>query len=133
MLVHLYFQENSQTINDKCKEALINSPSKQLLQWLQPLLKQGHWSLLELCEYNDESWLILSKNFEHLDEGVDFDLLEDFDYNINVQFKMNEIVVLINGKKITSFKRPKYLIGRVGLRAWRCQVNIQEFKIRNIK
>jgi len=71
------------------------------------------------------------ENFDHLDEGVIFELQENFEYEFSIQFTKNEIKVLVNSQLTATFKLPRYIVGRVGLRAWRCQVNILEFKIKN--
>ena len=71
------------------------------------------------------------EKFEHIDEGIDFELQENFEYKFLIQFTKNEIKVFADSKLITTFKLPRFIIGRVGLRAWRCQVNIHEFKIKN--
>jgi len=71
------------------------------------------------------------EKFEHLDEGVIFDLKENFEYEFSIQFTKNEIEVTVNGQLTATFKLPRYIVGRVGLTAWRCQVNIHEFKIKN--
>lgn len=72
-----------------------------------------------------------TENYEHIDKGVIFELQENFEYEFLIQFLKNEINVFVNNQLIKVFKLPGFIIGRVGLRAWRCQVNIHEFIIKN--
>ncbi len=73
------------------------------------------------------------KPFEHIDDGTSFNLIENEYMQFRIVFNLNKITFYSNNKLIYDFQTPKFITGRVGIRAWRCQLNISEFIISEIK
>lgn len=73
------------------------------------------------------------KPFEHIDEGTSFELIENDLMKFKIVFGPNKISFYSDNSLIYKFPTPKFIIGRVGIRAWRCQLNISKFNINEIK
>ncbi len=71
-------------------------------------------------------------DYKHLDQGEEFSLKEGLVYQFKVSFKENYVRVDCNGVNIVDFEIPDFLTGRVGVRAWRCQMNITKLIIEEL-
>lgn len=69
------------------------------------------------------------KPYEHLDDGTSFNLPENKFVSFDIHFSKSKIVFNADGEKLCEFTLPKFYIGRVGIRAWRCQLTIKKFII----
>jgi len=69
------------------------------------------------------------RDFEHIENGDKFKIIEDQFYIFYISFNSKKITVKINENIICSFKAPVTFDGRVGLRPWRSQVDCKTFEI----
>ncbi len=69
------------------------------------------------------------RDFKHFDEGVAFKIVEGFGYDIAISVTETVIDVFIENVLRYSVSAPVPLLGRVGLRPWRAQIQCSKFVI----
>jgi hypothetical protein len=67
------------------------------------------------------------RDFKHFDDGVAFKIDEDRKHEFGVSVTDVAIDAFIDNKIVYSVSAPKDLVGRVGLRPWRAQVQCSKF------
>lgn len=73
------------------------------------------------------------RDFEHLDNGREFDIVVDKVYFFSIKVLQNVIDVFIDDEFYYSIERPEFIIGRVGLRPWRTELKCEYFEVRETK
>ncbi|MBN1363296.1 MAG: TIR domain-containing protein [Syntrophaceae bacterium] len=69
------------------------------------------------------------EDVEQLNSGDNLIITEDKYYNYLIVYENNKISFLVDGKLIHSFDVPSAIIGRVGIRPWRSQVDCTAFQV----
>jgi hypothetical protein len=74
-------------------------------------------------------------DYQHLDDGIPFALMEGTTYAISVAIGERRLAARVmspNGHWCYSAALPEDLLGRVGLRPWRSRVECEKFVIRGV-
>lgn len=69
------------------------------------------------------------RDYEHFTNKVPFKIQEETEYLLKVDISKT-INVFINDQQILSVDRPTGVVGRVGLRPWRSQMNCMQFNVK---
>jgi len=71
-------------------------------------------------------------DYRHVDEGVEFNLLEDTEYIFSIKAQKNDLQVVVRGGHKTleyRTKLPEPINGRVGMRPWRSTMICSQFNV----
>ena len=106
-----------------------------VLGWIKQNRKRRYYHLLFTGEqillegigiYGGDEYL----DFVHLDAGTNFKLSDKKEYEITVNVGFKWIDVFIDNEKIYTIRKPEDMIGRVGIRPWRGNLDCKYFEVR---
>lgn len=72
------------------------------------------------------------RDFDHIDNGRNFDVEENKTYSFTISFTGESIDVFLDEHLFYSFRKPRGILGRVGLRPWRSQLDCFHFSVSEV-
>lgn len=94
------------------------------------LLLTGNKIVLELVGANGGDDY---RDFNHLNSGESFSLIEGVEYNFVIKISSSSIDVFVDDVFTYSVRTPKDIEGKVGLRPWRSKIDCKYFEVREYK
>jgi hypothetical protein len=93
------------------------------------LMFSGSRVLLELI---GEKGGPVTRDFQHIDEGVPFILKPDHYYNFEIEIRVGKLILSVDGSKAYSTVFEADPTGRVGIRPWRSRIETDRFLVEEI-
>ncbi len=118
-----YAERDSATVNAGIVFSWTNTPRGHRYY---NLLITGARLLLEEVGFRDGD---IYRDSRHINAGVEFPLKADVEYSFAVRVNARAVDVFVDNRKIYSVGDVPLMVGKAGIRPWRCLMRCQHFEV----